>query len=224
MSYNLDKAVKNMLKLVQNDSHGYSQAHRSGPDYDCSSSISKALHDAGFPIPYGCNTSSIYAYLIEAGFKIISPKSALLPGDLWLRRRDSRLAKAKGSGHIAMMYDSRHVMEFSSSRGHHEPGDQTKTEAWLHDWNPARKYDFEFLLRYTPSGSKVHSSSPTKYYKKYTGKSLKIDTIFKRIGASYGNWRKRKPVAAKNGIANYTGTYAQNIFLINLAKEGKLKK
>jgi hypothetical protein len=62
------------------------------------------------------------------------------------------------------------------------------------------------------------------YYKKYTGKSLKIDNVFKAIGAPYGSVSKRKPVAKKNGYSNYKGSSIQNLKLIALAKLGKLKK
>ena len=66
---------------------------------------------------------------------------------------------------------------------------------------------------------------PTSYYKKYTGTSLRIDTVFKAIGAPYGNVDARRPVAEKNGYkAVYKGTAAQNLKLISLAKQGKLKK
>lgn len=213
---NLNKACEVMHKLVTESSHGYSQTNRNGPDYDCSSSVSKALHDAGFSVPYGCNTASIYSYLLKAGFESIDKDSALKKGDIWLRRRDSALAKKKGSGHVAMMWSPTQVMEFSSSRGHKETGDQTGTESWVHAWDSSRKDDFEFLLRYTPKTS--------SYYKKYTGTSKKIDTVFKAIGAPYGSWKKRKPVATDNGISNYTGTATQNLKLISLAKSGKLKK
>lgn len=67
----------------------------------------------------------------------------------------------------------------------------------------------------------------TAYYPAYTGTSTSIDTIFKAIGvpAAYrGNYSKRKPVAAANGISNYAGTSDQNIKLKTLAKQGKLKK
>lgn len=218
---NLNKACEVMHKLVTESSHGYSQTNRNGPDYDCSSSVSKALHDAGFSVPYGCNTASIYSYLLKAGFESIDKDSALKKGDIWLRRRDSALAKKKGSGHVAMMYSETKVMEFSSARGHTQSGDQTGTESWCHAWNSSRKNDFEFLLRY--KGEKK-STSKTTYYKKYTGSSRKIDKVFKAIGAPNGSWKKRKPVAKANGIDNYTGTAKQNLKLIALAKAGKLKK
>lgn len=71
------------------------------------------------------------------------------------------------------------------------------------------------------------TTATTAYYKKYTGLSKKIDVVFKAIGVPtnyYGTWKKRRPIAIKNGIENYTGTSAQNQKLIALAKKGKLKK
>ena len=82
---------------------------------------------------------------------------------------------------------------------------------------------------------KVESATTEKtkqYYKKYTGDSYKIDEVFEAIGvpAKYRRDKSgetssvRKPVAKANGISNYTGTAAQNMKLINLAKKGKLIK
>lgn len=62
------------------------------------------------------------------------------------------------------------------------------------------------------------------YYKKYTGSSIRIDEVFKTIGAPYGNYSTRKPVAIKNGYSKYTGKAVENLGLIALAKNGKLKK
>lgn len=67
----------------------------------------------------------------------------------------------------------------------------------------------------------------TSYYRKYVGKSYRIDTVFNAIGVPTlltGNKNKRKPIASKNGITNYKGTLTQNLKLISLAKQGKLKK
>lgn len=64
------------------------------------------------------------------------------------------------------------------------------------------------------------------YYPKYTGTSKQIDVVFRSIGVPekfIGNRMKRKPVAVANGISDYKGTAAQNLSLISLAKQGKLK-
>lgn len=74
---------------------------------------------------------------------------------------------------------------------------------------------------------KVNQKNVDSYYKKYTGKSSKIDEVFTAIGIStkyIGSKKNRKPIAIKNGINNYIGTAAQNLKLIKLAKSGKLKK
>ena len=49
------------------------------------------------------------------------------------------------------------------------------------------------------------------YYPRYTGTSQRIDVILKAIGAPYGNWKLRTPLANANGITGYIGSYAQNI-------------
>ncbi len=107
-----------------------------------------------------------------------------------------------------------------------------------------KKYD---LTKYDVSGSSTSAGSQTSsgsgqtsgtsagssssgsagYYKKYTGKSERIDEVFKAIGVPEkfrDTYMKRKPVASKNGISNYKGSKTQNLKLVKLAKTGKLKK
>ena len=82
---------------------------------------------------------------------------------------------------------------------------------------------------YAEVQAKVNEIAAKKetYYPKYTGKSSQVDVVLKEIGVPdkfRGNWGKRKPIAAANGIENYTGTAGQNTKIISLAKQGKLKK
>lgn len=70
-------------------------------------------------------------------------------------------------------------------------------------------------------------STPTTYYKKYTGKSNKVDEVLKSIGvpSKYrGSVKNRKDIAIKNGVSNYKGSADQNLRIVSLAKKGKLKK
>lgn len=67
-------------------------------------------------------------------------------------------------------------------------------------------------------------SKSDKYYPRYTGTSQRIDDILKAIGAPFGNWKVRTPLANANGITGYTGSYAQNINIINKAKAGTLRR
>lgn len=67
-------------------------------------------------------------------------------------------------------------------------------------------------------------SQSVEYYPRYTGTSQRIDEILKVIGAPYGNWKARTPLANANGIKGYTGTCTQNISIINKAKAGTLRR
>lgn len=69
------------------------------------------------------------------------------------------------------------------------------------------------------------------YYPKYTGDSPRVDEVLSAIGANSDYdmkqtkaYLRRKPIATANGIKNYTGTAVQNNKIINLAKDGKLRR
>lgn len=84
-----------------------------------------------------------------------------------------------------------------------------------------------FGIKYVTASTNTTKTSESIYYSKYTGTSTSINEVFKAIGVPQkyiGLYKDRKPVAVKNGINNYTGTYVQNTKLIELAKQGKLKK
>jgi N-acetylmuramoyl-L-alanine amidase len=79
-----------------------------------------------------------------------------------------------------------------------------------------------FGIKYEPEAKKTYV-----YYKKYTGTSTKVDEVFKAIGVPEkyrGSYKKRKPIATKNGIKAYVGLANQNSKMVKLAKQGKLKK
>ena len=66
-----------------------------------------------------------------------------------------------------------------------------------------------------------------KYYSKYNGNSNRVDEVLAAIGVPdiyVGNKMKRKPVGKANGFPNYTGKQNENLAIIYLAKQGKLKK
>lgn len=69
--------------------------------------------------------------------------------------------------------------------------------------------------------------STLNFYPKYNGASNDIDVVLSSIGVKssfYGNYKKRIPLAKVNGIKNYTGNLSDNMKLLSLAKNGKLKK
>ena len=78
----------------------------------------------------------------------------------------------------------------------------------------------------TPSNSSSNGSNSnetTKYYKKYSGKTISLVEALKslKIDSSFSHRRK---IAKANGIKLYIGTATQNLKLLNLLKNGKLIK
>lgn len=66
----IDAAISWARKIAADNSHGYSQAVRWSPDYDCSSFVISALEAAGFPMrAYGATyTGNMGAALKACGF------------------------------------------------------------------------------------------------------------------------------------------------------------
>lgn len=105
--------VNNMLKLVNDDSHGYSQANRWGPDYDCSSSIITALKWAGFDTGGASTTFNMSSELTKHGWERLPYKNPK-KGDILLN--DSK--------HVEMSLGNGQNAGFHSAHGHPETGDQ----------------------------------------------------------------------------------------------------
>ncbi len=117
-------------------------------------------------------------------------------------------------------------------------GDKEKTLAYqpkedemvitVHRWFANKSCPGDWLYaRLGDLAEKVTKNLKETYYPKYNGTSGQVDTVFKAIGISnqyIGKWSLRKPIAIANDIENYVGSAVQNIKLINLAKQGKLKR
>ena len=80
--------LKWAVEIAEDDSHGYSQAARTGPDYDCSSFVWYALTGAGYDLGgYPFATGSMPGILAAAGFEQLAYTGMedLMPGDiLWV--------------------------------------------------------------------------------------------------------------------------------------------
>lgn len=72
-----------MLDTAEDNTHGYDQKHRNGPDYDCSSLVGTALNVAGFNVSPFSWTGNLEKQLIACGFvKCSKPWRA---GDIHLK-------------------------------------------------------------------------------------------------------------------------------------------
>lgn len=69
----VERAVQTAVAIANDNSHGYSQINRQGPDYDCSSLVYYAFSSAGFSLsPAWFNTGNMGTALKNAGFTEIT--------------------------------------------------------------------------------------------------------------------------------------------------------
>ena len=62
------------------------------------------------------------------------------------------------------------------------------------------------------------------YYPSYSGRSFSIVDALSAVGEADTSFSHRKVVAEANGIVRYEGTAKQNLYLLNLLKNGELKR
>ena len=122
----IQSAVALALEIANDPAHGYSQANRWGPDYDCSSFLIHVWQTVGVPVrdAGATYTGNMKAAFLACGFGDVSAFVNLatgegcMPGDILLNERD----------HVAMSLGSGQMVWASTSGGHPEPGDQTGKE------------------------------------------------------------------------------------------------
>lgn len=141
------KAVKFMIEIATDDSHGYDQLERNSPDYDCSSLVSTALYQAGFNIsPYSW-TGNMEVQLRACGFTDCKPPWKA--GDVHLNARH----------HVCMSINETQIAQASINENGKvtggKTGDQTGKEIYIRDYYEYSK-GWDFHLRYT--GERNHKT------------------------------------------------------------------
>ncbi len=145
----INKAVKFMIDTANNNYHGYDQANRNGPDYDCSSLVGTALHEGGFAVsPYSV-TWNLEKQLRAAGFSdCIKPWK---PGDIHLNTQR----------HVCMSINSEQIAQASINEkgtvSGGQTGDQTGNEINIKNYYEY-KYGWDVHLRY--EGNNVPDTTP----------------------------------------------------------------
>lgn len=143
---NIMKAVHFMIDTAEDDTHGYDQAHRNGPDYDCSSLVGTALNEAGFSVsPYSW-TGNLEPQLRACGF--VDCEKPWLPGDIHLSR----------AHHVCMSISNTKIAHASGNeRGAvtgGKTGDQTGKEICIRDYYEYSK-GWDVHLRYKGANTNV---------------------------------------------------------------------
>ena len=144
----IEKALKWAKDTAKDDTHGYSQANRWGPDFDCSSFIISAYENAGLKVKEAgaSYTGNMRDAFEKCGFEAYprQPVSRLEPGDVLLNEK-----------HHAVMYiGNGKVVAARSSDGFPQSGDQSSREICVQDYYD---YPWDCVLRYTDECT-VHSA------------------------------------------------------------------
>ncbi len=131
------------------------------------------------------------------------------------------VAEDLGFGGIANISTNYRYVHLDVREGKRYLGDEVKSTNTVTD-------SFYNYFGVTPQEVAAYTGENiSEYYSIYDGKSTRIDTVLKEIGVpdSYiGSWVKRKPIAQKNGIGYYVGSASQNLKLLALARQGKLRR
>lgn len=153
-----EKATQLMEKIAADQSHGYSQQNRWGPDYDCSSLTIEAYECAGVPVKSNgaSYTGNMYGVFTKCGFKDVTKKCNLSTGNGMLRGDVLMYHRQGNVGHVAVYCGNGKVVHArGQSYGSSKTGDQGTEIAVTAYYNPG----WQYVLRYT--GSEVATTTPT---------------------------------------------------------------
>lgn len=126
-SPSMEAAITWATNIAKDDSHGYSQIYRNGPDYDCSSLVCTALKKGGFNIGGATYTGNMKSELTKNGFEWI-PWSKI-GGVNNLKRGDILLYhNTSNQGHTELYIGNKTNIGARGTYGHPEKGDQSGKE------------------------------------------------------------------------------------------------
>ena len=158
-----EKAITQMEAWAADNSHGYDQANRWGPVYDCSSAVISAWELAGVPVKTNgaTYTGNMRGVFLRCGFEDVTASidlatgAGLQRGDVLLNIRH-HTAMYCGNG----MEVEASINEDGTTTGG-RPGDQTGREFLA---RPYRNYPWDCVLRYSQGGETPAKPKPTYYY------------------------------------------------------------
>lgn len=143
----INKAVAWELGIAEDPAHGYDQANRWGPNYDCSSVMISAWQAAGVPVKTNgaSYTGNMYGVFLRCGFVDVTNKvnlatgAGLEKGDVLLNKKNHTELYIGGSKVVKASINERGGTTGGQS------GDQTGREIYVGNYY---NYPWDCVLRY----------------------------------------------------------------------------
>lgn len=189
----IESAVNWAVKIANDNSHGYDQSSRWGPNYDCSSLVISAFEQAGCKVKSGgaTYTGNMKSVFLRYGFSDVTSKIALSTG-MGLKRGDVFL---NTKSHTALVVEdggktivNASINENGKTTGGRS-GDQTGREIYTRGYY---NYPWDVVLRYNESASSSASQSSSSSDKEYslsdsfgTGKNTVSDKFSANANETY---------------------------------------
>lgn len=159
-----EKAAEFAVEIAQDESHGYDQAHRDGPDYDCSSLVIFCYREAGVPLA-STYTGNMLSDFLNHGFKDVKNEVNIVTG-AGLKVGDVLLNVVH---HTAIYVGNGQMVEATGNESGGitggKPGDQTGREIAV---NPYHDYGWgtigwDHVLRYEKDSGNAAPEDPDTY-------------------------------------------------------------
>ena len=152
----IEKAVAWAIETANDNSHGYSQINRYGPDYDCSSFVISAWESAGVPVKRAgaSYTGNMRGAFIACGFVDVTTQVGLSTG-YGIQAGDVLLNYA---AHTCLAVGGGKVANCRTDEGHPQSGDQSGNEIRIQSYWDGSPNRWNCVLRY--KGGKTVNEQP----------------------------------------------------------------
>ncbi len=193
----IDEAVAFARAMANDDTHGYDQGSRWGPDYDCSSLVISAFKKAGVTL-FCTYTGNMRQDMLAHGFKDVTGSITLKTGK-GLKKGDVLLHEAK---HTALYIGDGKIVnaggnEYGGATGG-RTGDQTGRELAICNYY---NFPWEFVLRYEGKDTSPAAQDDSGEYSLYTVKHG--DSFWGIAERELGNGLLYDELRKFNGCADY---------------------